>query len=73
MGGLGEGGGGRGESVGPLQCFAVGEHQSRAHLAAISAIRLQWDPILREQEGHEAALRHCTPPTALCSIIHSYN
>lgn len=59
--------------VRPLQCFALGEHQSRAHSTAISAVRLQWDPIFREQEGHEPALQHCTLLTAQCtSIIHSY-
>ncbi len=52
-----------------LQCFAVGEHQSRAHLATI---RLQRDPVFREQVGHEPALQHYTPLTALCNIIYSY-
>lgn len=42
-------GGRRGVRVRPLQCFAVGEHQSIAHLAAISAFRHQGDPVLWEQ------------------------
>lgn len=75
-GSVGVGGGevcARGAKVGPLQWFAVGEHQSRAHLAAISAFGLQWELISREEEGHDLALQPCIPQTVLCSgIIHSH-
>ncbi|CAB1448325.1 unnamed protein product [Pleuronectes platessa] len=56
----------------PPQCFAVGEHQSRAHLAAIAAVRLQRDGVFTEQGRHEAALQRRTPTTPYNSIINSY-
>lgn len=59
--------GGEEGRVRPLQCFAVGEHQSRAHLAAISAIRLQWDP---NSENRKDTSRPCTTVHTDCAVQH---
>ena len=61
------------ESVRPPQCSAVGEHQSRAHLAAMAAVRLQRDGVFTEQGRQEASLQRRTPRTTpYHSIINSY-